>query len=162
MVLIPFSCIDDKEDEINLEDILTVGDSLPDFTVSMNDGCIITGASLRESVSVIVFFHTSCPDCRQVLPHIQSLYDNYSAQGVTFALISREEEINTIEQFWQSQNFTMPYSAQPDRTIYELFAKTRVPRVYISDNKGIIRAFFTDNPVPDYIEIETALINALS
>ena len=37
----------------------------------------------------------------------------------------------------------MPYSAQSDRDIYELFARTRVPRVYICKD-GQIKQIFTD------------------
>jgi hypothetical protein len=43
----------------------------------------------------------------------------------------------------------MPYSAQSDRKIYELFAKTRVPRVYFV-KEGVIRKIFTDSPAPVY------------
>jgi hypothetical protein len=51
----------------------------------------------------------------------------------------------------------MPYSAQNDRKIYELFAKTRVPRVYIC-NDGVIKAVFTDQPEnPTYEVMKTAL-----
>ena len=104
-----------------------------------------------------MFFHTGCPDCQQALPRMQRLYDTYHRQGVQFALISREEGASTIEDYWQTNGFTMPYSAQEDRTIYELFAKSRVPRVYISDNGGRVRAIFTDDPVPTYEELVVAL-----
>jgi hypothetical protein len=51
----------------------------------------------------------------------------------------------------------MPYSAQPTREIYELFARTRVPRVYINKD-GIIEAIFTDIPsTPSYDEIKSIL-----
>ena len=41
---------------------LKVGDFLPDFDVVMNDGRLVTDDALRETVSVVMFFHTSCPD----------------------------------------------------------------------------------------------------
>ena len=72
-------------------------------------------------------------------------------------MISREEGVESISQYWQESEFTMPYSAQNDRKIYELFAKTRVPRVYIC-NDGVIRAIFTDQPEnPTYEVMKTAL-----
>ena len=153
--LVLHSCI--NEDHPSPEEVVEVGDLLPDFSVTMNDGSIVTGAELRESTSVVVFFYSGCPDCRQALPSVQRLYDRYSAQGVRFALISREESASTIEDYWQTNGFTMPYSAQEDRTVYELFAKSRVPRVYISDNGGRLRAIFTDDPVPTYEDLVAAL-----
>ena len=157
--LLPCSCI--NEEQGSTDDVVVVGDMLPDFSVTMNDGSVVTGAQLRETVSVILFFHSSCPDCRQALPRVQRLYDEYLSQGVQFALISRAETSPTIELYWTEQGFSMPYSAQNDRTVYELFAKSRVPRIYISDDSGVVRTIFTDNPVPTYEELVDALTRLL-
>ena len=145
LVLSLSSCIKEKQKGADLG----VGDIIPDFTVTMNDGSQVTGVMLREGVSVIVFFTTQCPDCRQTLPHIQRLYEEYAGKGVRFALISREDTQSNISAYWEGNLFTMPYSAQEDRKIYELFAKTRVPRVYLT-KEGLIKSIYTDSPVPDY------------
>ena len=157
--LLPCSCI--NEEQGSTDDVVVVGDMLPDFSVTMNNGTVVTGAQLREMVSVILFFHSSCPDCRQALPRVQRLYDEYLSQGVQFALISRAETSPTIELYWAEQGFSMPYSAQNDRAVYELFAKSRVPRIYISDDSGVVRTIFTDNPVPTYEELVDALTRLL-
>ena len=153
MTAILLSCI--KDDPTGND--LVVGNLVPDFTVLMNDGSTVSGASLRSGVSCIVFFYTGCPDCQRTLPAIQRIYDEYSVQGVSFALISREESDETISQYWQSNGYTMPYSAQTNRKVYELFAQTRVPRVYIC-NDGVIKHIFTDTPAPpSYEDIKTSI-----
>ena len=140
---------------------LGVGDSVPDFTVTMNDGSQVTGASLREGVSVIVFFTTQCPDCRETLPNIQRLYQEYASEDVKFALISREDTEENIYSFWKDNGFTMPFSAQADRRIYELFARSRVPRVYICRD-GVIKYIFTDKPsIPTYELLSASLEEVL-
>ena len=136
---------------------LKVGDSLPDFRVEMNDGRTLTDESMGETVSVIMFFHTSCPDCRQVLPQMQKIYDEYASKSVQIALISREESAESIEAFWKEKSLQMPYSAQRSRMVYELFAKTGIPRVYICGKGGIIRYIFTDDPNPSYDDMKSAL-----
>lgn len=139
--------------------LLEIGDRIPDFAVTMNDGTIVTDDQLSEGVSMIVFFTTGCPDCRETLPHVQNIYDEYIDRGVSFALISREETSESIQEFWESANLTMPYSAQENRNIYELFAQTRVPRVYINKD-GLISAIFTDIPQsPSYDVMKQALDN---
>ena len=148
--LVAFSCINEKPTGVDL----AVGDIIPDFEVTMNDGSVVTGQELRENPSCIVFFHTSCPDCQQALPVIQQLYEKYTSKGVRFALISREEEDVTISAFWMENSFTMPYSAQSTREIYNLFAQTRVPRIYICEAGGIIKAIYTDDPVPGLEELD--------
>ena len=150
-------CIKEKQTGADLE----VGDRLPDFEVVMDDGTVVTDEILSESVSVVMFFHTSCPDCRQVLPQMQKIYDEYASAGVRIVLISREDPKESVESFWQENGLKMPYSAQNDRKVYEKFAATRIPRVYVNEKGGIIRYVFTDDPNPSYDEICTALENVI-
>lgn len=146
-------CIKEKQTGADLK----VGDSLPDFEVMMNDGTVVTDEQLKESVSIIMFFHTSCPDCQQTLPQMQKVYDDYASEGVRITLISREESGQSIELFWQEKSLKMPYSAQNDRKVYEKFARERIPRVYVNEKGGTIRYIFTDNPNPSYEDISSAI-----
>jgi peroxiredoxin len=136
---------------------LKVGDFLPDFEVVMNDGRLVTDDALRETVSVVMFFHTSCPDCQKTLPEMQKVYDGYLQKGVSFALVSREESEPSIASFWEQKALEMPYSAQSDRKVYQLFASELIPRVYICEKGGKIRYIFTDDPNPSYEDIKSAL-----
>ena len=136
---------------------ISVGDHIPDFEVMMSDGTIVTDASLNGAVSIIMFFHTSCPDCRQTLPVVQEIYDSYVEKGVKFVLISREQTKEEIETFWAEKGLTMPYSPQTSREVYSLFAQSRIPRIYISDRNCTVRTIFPDNPLPSFIDIDAAL-----
>ena len=146
------SCI--KE---NMKADLKPGDSLPDFEVVMNDGTTLSDDDLRGSVSLVMFFHTTCPDCQQALPRMSRIYDEYLGKGVVFALVSREQAEEDIIPYWEANGFKMPYSAQNDRYVYEKFAKTRIPRIYVNDRNGIIRHIFTDDPVPSYDDIKSSI-----
>ena len=157
-LILPSSCIDEEE---TTEEVVTVGHQLPDFEVTMNDGTSLTGAQLRKTPSVVMFFHTSCPDCQQTLPRMQRIYEAYANNGVIFALISREDGEATVSAYWEEHELTMPYSAQEDRSIYELFAYSRVPRVYVSDSTGTIRHIFTDDPTPTYEILDAAIMDVM-
>ena len=147
------SCIKEKKTGADLQ----VGDMLPDFEVVMNDGSVVSDDILREGVSVVMFFHTSCPDCQQALSRVQQIYDQYASKGIVFALISREEPSDEIEAYFGQEGLEMPYSAQNDRRVYEQFAQTRIPRIYINEKGGIIRYIFTDDPVPSYDILKSSL-----
>ena len=146
-------CIKEKQTDVDLK----AGDSIPRFRVEMNDGSIVTDEDLKGRISVVMFFHTSCPDCQQALPRVQQLYDEYASERVVFTLISREEGEDEIMSFWKDKGLKMPFSAQNDRKVYEKFAKTRIPRIYMNDKDGIIRHIFTDDPVPSYDELKISL-----
>ena len=150
------SAIDDKVDgdEVTDADSLVVGDQLPEFEVTMNDGSVVRTADLQGQPSVVVLFSVDCPDCRHELPEIQRLWDMNEAdslvqgQHIPIVLIGRECMEEDIEPFWQFAELTMPYSPQPDRKVYSLFAPRVIPRIYISDAQGIIRHIHVDTGMP--------------
>ena len=150
--LILSSCIKEKQGEE-----LTVGDRLPDFEVVMNDGSVVNDEILSDGVSVVMFFYTSCPDCQQALPRMQQIYDEYASKEVSFALISREDRAEDIDVYFNKKGLELPYSAQNDRKVYEMFAQSRIPRIYICEKGGIIRYIFTDDPVPSYDQLKSSL-----
>ena len=150
------SCIKEKQTGADL----AVGDSISDFSVKMNDGSTVSSSSLMEGVSCIMFFTTGCPDCQKTLPQMQVLYDEYTEKDIKFLLISREDGESAVSLYWTSNGLGMPYSAQDDRIVYQLFARTGVPRVYICKD-GRIHAIFTDDPTPTYEEMK-AVIDSLN
>ncbi len=154
-IMMVSGCIKDDKEGADLK----VGDRLPDFEVVMSDGSVVSDESLKGSVSVVMFFHTTCPDCQETLPVMQRIYDEFGREGVKFAVISRGESGEVIEVYWRKSGLKMPYSAQEDRSAYEKFAKTLIPRVYVNDRDGIIRYIYTDNPVPEYDDLKSALDN---
>jgi peroxiredoxin len=152
-LLVVAGCI--KEEQRGSD--LKVGDMIPDFEVVMNDGRVVTDDDLKESASVVMFFHTSCRDCQQALPVMQRIYDEYASESLQIVLISREEGEESIYTYWIKNGLEMPYSAQYDKKVYRKFAGTRVPRIYVNEKGGIIRHVFTDDPVPSYDDLKESL-----
>lgn len=154
------ACInDDEEDQgtVNLQ----AGDHVPAFSVLMNDGQTVTDGSLKGKPSLIVFFYTKCSDCQKELPVLQRIYADYGKE-INMVCISREEGAVDVAAYWAENHFTLPYSAQQDRTIYHLFAKSGVPRVYVVDRDLVIRTVFTDNPLASYEDLSDAIEAHLS
>lgn len=142
------SCI---KDNINIpEEKIDINDLLPFFKVDMSDGSIITSESFKNKVGVLFFFHTDCNDCKRTLPHIQRTFELYgNNDNLIFVGISREESDQEISKYWADNNYTIPYSAQEDRKVYELFAKQGIPRIYIIDQDCYVRFSFDDNDILD-------------
>lgn len=133
---------------------ISIGEYLPEFTIEMNTGDIVSTSSLKGKVPVIVFFNTDCSDCRKELPVIQKLWEKYrDDKDVEIVPISREESKKEIEKYWIENGFTMPFSPQDNREVYNLFAPSIIPRIYIADTNGIITAAFDDSDMPslDYL-----------
>lgn len=153
-ILTVTSCIYDHEPDGGVN--LKAGDPLPYFKISMNDGQQLTTDSLRGKKSVIIFFNTTCPDCRKELPVLEELYKK-KRDVANMICISRAENSNDVGNYWNAHNLTIPYSAQTDRIIYNMFAQSGIPRIYISDEQLKIITIFTDSPLPDISELEAAI-----
>lgn len=132
-----------SNDEKLPADIISVGSQLPQFTVIQNDGRTFTTTSKADSALVLIFFNTECKDCQRELPIVQRIY-NEMHDSVRFLCISRAEADSSVSAYWKKNAFNMPYSAQPDRGVYSLFANRTIPRIYISDTLGTVRAMFVE------------------
>ena len=157
LLILTASCVNDNDDNGSKGADLKVGDTLPQFEVTLNNGQKITTESLRGKVSVLIFFNTKCSDCQKELPEVQKVYDSYKSQPENLipviACIARAESAEEIEKYWTEHGLSLPYSAQPDAKVYKLFADKGIPRVYISNASLKICKIFidTDYPTPDMI-----------
>lgn len=131
------SCVTDKDEPVWS---LQSGDSVPDFTVVMNNGETVTAESLKGRRSIIVFFSTGCQDCRNALPKIQEAYEQSLLQkdAPRYICISREEGEESVSRYWSEHGLTLPYSAQTTREVYNLFASSGIPRIYYVSSELII------------------------
>lgn len=133
------SCLNDEPEA---KSIVEVGDILPDFSVVMNDGTTISTDMLRGTESMIVFFSTTCGDCRRELPRINEYA--ISHPEIRIVCIARSQTEAEIEPFWQSEGLTLPYSPQPDAAVYSLFATSGVPRIYCADPQLRVTAVYLE------------------
>ena len=158
LCLLCLSCITD--DAPTGDVYVQVGDRLPAFTVELTDGSTFDSSASGGSVTFIMFFDTTCPDCRATLPRVQQVYEAYRDRGVRFALISRAEGADDVAAYWAQEGLTLPYYADGTRTLYDLFADATIPRIYIADAEGTVCYMHDDSPIPTLDEL-TAEVTAL-
>lgn len=144
MLLFLTSCLGEVENVTSSAEIVQVGQQLPSFSVTMNNGArYSSNAENNGKPSVIIFFNTGCSDCRNELPVAQTLYNIYKSK-VNIVCISRNEAVEPIAQYWRENNLSLPYSAQANDSIYKLFARRTIPRIYISCAEGTVRNVFVE------------------
>ncbi|MBR3521154.1 MAG: TlpA family protein disulfide reductase [Prevotella sp.] len=132
------SIIDDNDEVI---EHVQVGDKVPSFSVSVTDGSETRTFSTSQLTgeTVIVLFNTWCSDCQRELPFLNDYYLRHKDDsGFQMVAISRAEGADAVSQFWSEHSLQIPYSAQDDRRIYDLFASSVIPRIYFVSPQGII------------------------
>lgn len=154
------ACIKDGNQEPGQQETeyISQGDNLPIFIVTQSDGTMVGTDNLLGNWSVIVFFNTSCGDCRQLLPVLEDFYRTTCiANDIRFICISREEGAEKTSRYWKENNLTMPYSSQDDRRVFNLFAHSGVPRVYVSDPNGVVRHVFRSAAPPTLGDLQESI-----
>ena len=145
LYLLLTGCSSIEDDET--KERVVVGDRVPLFSVEMvKDGERSTFSTAQlTGETVIVFFNTTCPDCQRDLPKLNQYYLKHKAdEGFQMVAISREEGEEDVAAYWKDKGLQIPYFAQNDRRIYELFASSIIPRVYFVSAKGIVTRIFIE------------------
>lgn len=148
-------CISESLDSPNYGSKLHVEDSLPQFTVITTAQDTITSRKCAGRTTVLLFFHTECNDCRKELPVVEQVYrENRNDSLWQLVCIGREENADQVIRYWQTQGFTMPVSPQQDRQVYERFAYSGVPMLYVINAQGVIQAIFDDRNMATYDDLK--------
>ena len=145
LYLLLTGCSSIEDDET--KERVAVGDRVPLFSVEMvKDGERSTFSTAQlTGETVIVFFNTTCPDCQRDLPKLNQYYLKHKAdEGFQMVAISRAEGEDAVAAYWKDNGLQIPYSAQNDRRIYELFASSIIPRIYFVSAKGIVTRVFIE------------------
>lgn len=123
---------------------LEAGDRLPYFEVTTLQGSKVGSNESYTRELIIVFFNTSCKDCRRELPRLQQEYEENLAlpesQRSEYICISREEGAGEVAQYWKEAHLTLPVAADETRTLYSLFASMGIPRFFKARNGIIIES----------------------
>lgn len=146
LCLLLTGCSSINEDN-NVTERVHVGDRVPSFTVDVvNDGVHSTFSTAQlTGETVIVFFNTTCPDCQRDLPKLNQYYLKHKAdEGFQMVAISRAEGEEDVAAYWKDKGLQIPYSAQDDRRIYELFASSIIPRIYFVSAQGVVTRIFIE------------------
>jgi len=116
-----------------------VGDHVPSFAVTTLDGKAFSTQELKGKVLVINLWATWCGPCRQEMPRLErEVWNVFKSQNFAMVAIAREETESLITGFRESNGFTFPMAADPEREIYKHFADAGIPRTYIIGRDGTI------------------------
>lgn len=117
---------------------LKEGDPLPEFSISNPNGTV-SKKDLENKFALIIFFSTTCSDCREAFPDISALYNVYQDDpSVCMLLIARNETEDQVTAYFREHQYDMDFFADPGRKVYSLFADNTIPRVFLAGKDGTI------------------------
>ncbi len=133
-----FSNFSLQKEETIVADKTKVGDKIPSFSFEATDGKTYSISDFEGKVVWLNFFATWCGPCIREIPHLKKLQEEYGDKLVVIG-IGREHDINVCKSFEKKMRIDYILGADPDRSIFNLFADRSIPRNYVIDTKGIIK-----------------------
>lgn len=117
-----------------------IGQPAPGFSATTLGGETFQLADLRGCVVWVNFFATWCGPCMTELPRLQrEVWDRWEANREFMLLaIGREHNLADLSGFRAQHKFSLPLVADPEREIFNRYARKSIPRNYIIDREGRI------------------------
>jgi len=117
---------------------LAVGDEAPDFHLPTLDGGELSLSSLRGQVVLVDFWATWCGPCRQEMPELQRLYEEFAGRGVEIVAINVDAQPQAVAPYVHREGLTFPIvlGGAAERVRYRV---TGVPTLFVVDQSGVIR-----------------------
>jgi len=132
-----------SQSELEAESIVKVGDIAPDFTVNMLDGSSFKLSDKKGKVVLLNFWATWCGPCMQEFNEIpEKIIKRFEGKAdFVFIPVSREETFETVQKKMnqlKEDGIVFPVALDPDKKVYDSYAKSFIPRNYLIDRGGKI------------------------
>jgi len=119
-----------------------IGDSIPDFTMTLLNGKKVSSKDWKGKVVMLQFTASWCGVCRKEIPFIEHDIWLKNKKNSNFLLfgVDRDEPLDKVKKYQKEMDISYPLAIDPLADVFGLFAdkKAGVTRNVIIDKKGKI------------------------
>ena len=126
------------EDEVAATTLIHAGDMAPDFTVEMLDGSSVTLSALQGKPTLLIFWATWCPPCREELAHLQEGVIDLYGDKINVLPVSRGEKREVVEEYISKMGYTFAVGLDGEQAAYKLYASNYIPRCFVIGRDGVV------------------------
>ncbi|MGB1287818.1 MAG: redoxin domain-containing protein, partial [Aggregatilineales bacterium] len=116
-----------------------MGDLAFNFTLPTDDRGDVDLADYRGDIVILNFWGTWCGPCRREMPELQSLYNDYSDEGIEIVAVAARDTMEKIAEFREDFELTFVLGLDEDESISDRYAIPGRPSTLILDRDGVIR-----------------------
>jgi cytochrome c biogenesis protein CcmG/thiol:disulfide interchange protein DsbE len=145
-ILIIFSALSFSS-EIKREDLFSKagiqaiksGKKAPNFRLEDLKGKKVELKHFKGKVVFLNFWATWCGPCKEEMPSMEFLYNQFKEKDFVFLAISADYEgVKPVKEFIEKQSFTFPVLIDPKYETLDLFEVKGIPTTFLIDKKGIM------------------------
>ena len=120
---------------------LTVGMVAPDFSLPDMEGKTRRLSDYRGKVVFLNFWATWCKPCKEEMPSMQILWDNFRSEDFVMLAVSMDRVTTKkdISPFVENLRLTFPVLTDSWGQTDKRYKLMGVPETYLIDQKGILR-----------------------
>lgn len=111
----------------------------PDFTLKSRSGENIRLEDMRGQVVMLNFWASWCGPCRQEMPLMDDLYEQYKDLGFTILAVNVDENREEARRFLDKVPVTYPILYDPESRVSELYDVQAMPTTVMIDRDGNAR-----------------------
>ena len=119
--------------------VAVVGKTAPDFQLESPDGESTSLKSLRGKGTLVNFWQVRCPPCREEMPFIQQIYNEWSGKGLVVLAINIGESSSQVVEFMQSQGLSLPVLLDQKAEVARKYSIMAIPTTFFIDGDGIVQ-----------------------
>ncbi len=121
---------------------VAAGSQAADFKLETLDGTTVSLESLRGKVVFLNVWATWCEPCREEMPSMQTLYDNFKGNK-DFVMLAVSQDTKgraAVAPYVAKNGYHFTILLDPENKIGETYDVSGVPETFIIDRKGQIVA----------------------
>jgi len=156
VLLLPGCSANPGTSETQTPSVAQVGAPAPDFQLQDLNGKTVSLSSLRGSPVMLNFWATWCPPCREEMPFIQQIYEEWSDRGLVLLAVDMGESPARVESFLQSYNLSLPVLMDIRQDVAGQYGIMGIPTTFFIDKDGILQnrkvgAFLSKEQIEGYL-----------
>ena len=132
----------------------------PDFTLPNPGGKKVSLKDFRGKVVFLNFWATWCESCREEMPSMERLYQEFKGKGLEVVAVNVKDKRQDALAFVKELKLNYPVLMDPEGEVGLLYGAFGLPVTYLIDRKGVVLARLW-GPADWYSPAARKLIGAL-
>jgi peroxiredoxin len=125
-----------------------VGAIAPDFSLVTLDGNSVRLSDFHGKPVILNFWATWCPPCREEMPALEEIWQQYGAGDVVVLGVDQGESTAIVERFIREKvDTTFPILLDSDHAIGNSYFVRSLPTTFFIDRKGFIQEIRIGGPL---------------
>lgn len=118
--------------------LAAAGEAMPGFSLSSAlDGKTVDSEDFKGKALLITFFTTWCPPCRQEIPSLIQLQNDYAAKGFSVIGLSMDEKgASVVAKLIEKESINYPVLMADSKTARDFGGIVGVPTSFLINREG--------------------------